>query len=65
MSGTQNKPAESTTDHWAVTVYRNGEEVVTIESDWLSGREISQGDEVVIRTAARCLRAFIGEEFCD
>lgn len=29
-------------DHWAVTVERNGEQVVTVESNCLSGREISR-----------------------
>ena len=49
------------TDHWSVTVRRNGEDVVTIESNFLSGRKISPEDEEVIRTAARHLLAFIGE----
>ena len=48
-------------DHWAVTVSRSGEEIVTIESNCLSGREISQEDENAIRTAALHLLAFIGE----
>jgi len=48
-------------DHWSVTVRRNGEEVVTIESNMLSGREISSGDEEAIRTAALHLLAFIGD----
>lgn len=47
--------------HWAVTVFRNGEEIVTIESNHLSGREISPEDEEAIRTAALNLLAFIGE----
>lgn len=52
---------KQTTDHWAVTVYRNGEEVVTIGSNCLSGREISDEDERVIGIAARSLLGFIGE----
>lgn len=47
--------------HWSVTVSRDGEEIVTIESNCLSGREISAADEDAIRTAARHLLSFIGE----
>lgn len=54
-------PRERTpTDHWAVTVHRNGEAVVTIESNCLSGREIDAEDERVIEMAARNLLGFIG-----
>jgi len=49
------------TQHWSVAVDRNGENVVTIGSDSLSGRELSAEDERVIRTAARHLLAFVGE----
>lgn len=45
---------------WAVTVERNGEQVVTLESNCLSGRDLSPDDEHVIETAARHLLAFIG-----
>lgn len=48
-------------DHWAVTVERNGERVVTIETNCLSGREISAEDEQAIRTAAHHLLSFIGD----
>ena len=48
-------------NHWAVTVYRDGEEVVTIEHACLSGRELSSEDEEAIRNAAYHLLAFIGE----
>lgn len=48
-------------DTFAVTVERNGEKVVTIETNCLSGREISQEDEAAIRDAARSLLAFIGD----
>lgn len=48
-------------EHWAVTVYREGEEIVTIESNCLSGRELTPEDEAAIRTAANHLLAFIGE----
>jgi len=47
--------------HWSVTVEREGERVVTIESECLSGREISPEDEDAIRTAAHHLLAFIGD----
>lgn len=48
-------------EHWSVTVKRNGEQIVTIESNSLSGREIGPEDEKTIRTAARHLLAFIGD----
>lgn len=48
-------------DHWSVTVRRNGEEIVTIESNMLSGRELSSEDEAVIRQAAEHLMAFVGD----
>jgi len=51
-----------TTDHWSVTVERNGKNIVTIESNCLSGREISEEDERVIRRCACHLLAFIGDE---
>lgn len=46
--------------HWSVTVERDGEKIVTIESNCLSGREISTEDEDTIRTAANHLLSFIG-----
>lgn len=51
---------QTTADHWAVTVRRNGEEIVTIESNSLAGREISPEDEKAIETAAHHLLSFIG-----
>lgn len=47
---------------WSVTVSRNGEKVVTIETDMLSGREIDHVDEQTIRIAAHHLLAFIGDK---
>lgn len=47
--------------HWGVTVDTYGEEIVRIETDCLSGREISVADEDAIRTAAYNLLNFIGE----
>jgi hypothetical protein len=52
-------------DHWAVTVECNGEKIVTIESNCLSGRDISPDDEEVIRTAAEHLLSFIGAGCCE
>jgi hypothetical protein len=50
------KPRES----WAVSVERNGENVVTIESNCLSGRDLSADDKRVIEVAARHLLSFLG-----
>jgi hypothetical protein len=47
--------------HWSVRVERDGEEIVTIASNWLSGRDLSSEDEETIRTAAHHLLAFIGD----
>jgi hypothetical protein len=55
--------ASETTQHWSVTVERNGENVVTIDSNCLSGREISPEDEKAIRNCAHHLLSFIGEGF--
>lgn len=52
-------------DHWAVTVERNGERVVTIESNCLSGRDLSPEDQEAIRTAAQHLLSFVGERRQD
>lgn len=48
------------TKSWAVTVERNGEPVVTIESKSLAGRELNAEDERVIEMAARHLLSFLG-----
>lgn len=48
------------TQHWAVTVSRNGKEIVTIESNSPSVREISDEDRRIIDHAARHLLEFIG-----
>ena len=67
MTDSHDDPAVSdVTRHWAVTVERNGETVVTIGSnlsgttDCLSGRDLSAEDEQTIRLCAEHLRAFIG-----
>jgi hypothetical protein len=50
------------TRHWAVMVHRNGEDILTIESNHLSGKpEFSPEDEQCIRDCAQHLLAFIGE----
>ena len=53
-------------DHFAVTVWRNGESLVTIESYCLSGKaEFTEAEAETIRTAALHLMAFIGERSPD
>lgn len=52
-------------DHWSVAVARSGEQVVCIESNCLSGRDISYEDETVIRSAAHSLLGFIGDPHPD
>lgn len=47
--------------HWRVVVETSGEHIVSIEPEMLAGREISEADEDVIRTAAHHLLAFIGD----
>jgi hypothetical protein len=49
-------------DTWAVTVERNGESVVTVASNMLGGRDLIEGDADTIRTAARSLLGFVGDE---
>ncbi len=46
--------------HWSVSVTRDGETIVTIESNCLSGRDLSPEDEDTIRLAAKHLLAFVG-----
>lgn len=50
-------------EHWAVAVYRQGENVVTIESNCLSGRTLLPGDDETIRSAAMNLLGFIGDPY--
>lgn len=52
-------------DHWAVTVERSGEKVVTIETNCLCGRDIGTEDTVAIRNAAHHLLAFIGDPLTE
>lgn len=51
--------------HWAVTVEASGEKIVRLETECYGGREISDADEVAIRTAAYHLLAFIGDRTFD
>ena len=48
-------------EHWGVDVRVNGEHVLTIESNCLCGRDLSDVDKEAIRTAARHLLAFVGD----
>lgn len=46
---------------WSVDVSINGENILTIGSDWLSGKsELTTEDEGIIKDAADCLLSFIG-----
>mgnify|MGYP007007280125 CR=1 FL=1 len=47
--------------HWSVTVTKDAEQIVCIESNCLSGKgELSDDDEALIRRAAEHLLSFIG-----
>jgi hypothetical protein len=51
--------------HWAVEVFIDGDSVLRIESDCLSGNEsFSRKEQTVIREAANHLLAFIGRVTC-
>jgi len=52
--------AERATQSWAVTVERNGENVVTLSSNGQGGRSLSVEDERVIQMAADHLLGFLG-----
>jgi hypothetical protein len=45
---------------YSVTVSKNGEVILTIEREMLSGAELSREDEEAIREAAEHLLAFVG-----
>lgn len=47
-------------EHWAVTVSRDGEAILTIETNCVSGRNLTEADEACIRDCARHLLAFVG-----
>ena len=48
--------------HGSVSVERDGENIVMIESNCLSGRDLSPEDEATIRLAAQHLLSFVGED---
>lgn len=54
------RPEEERTQSWAVTVERNGEQVVTLASNCLAGRDLTPEDEHVVRMAAEHLLSFVG-----
>lgn len=58
LFGPDGRPIEPT---WGVSITMNGQDVVTIESNHLSGVEITKAHEDVIRTCAHHLLAFIGD----
>jgi len=47
-------------DSWAVNVYRNGDQILTIASRELSGIDLTPEDAAVIRRAAEQLLSFLG-----
>lgn len=47
--------------HWAVSVWIDGDNILTIESNCLAGRDLSAEDEQCIRDCARQLLSFVGE----
>jgi hypothetical protein len=47
-------------EHWSVAVNRNGENILTIESNCLSGKDLTLEDQETIRQCARHLVAFVG-----
>ncbi len=49
------------TQFWGVSVSRNGDNLLNIETNCLSGRELDEEDYRVIRMAALHLLSFIGE----
>ncbi|MGV0879479.1 hypothetical protein V6767_20300 [Martelella sp. FLE1502] len=47
-------------EHWRVAVEISGELIVSIETEMLAGRELSEQDEATVEAAARHLLGFIG-----
>jgi hypothetical protein len=54
-------PIDPMRDGWRVEVSRYGEQVVAIEPRCLTGRDLSDEDEAVIRGCAAHLLSFVGE----
>jgi len=53
---------EGLMQHWSVTVEKDGETILTIESNCLSGKsDLTGDDEAVIRNAAEHLLSFVGQ----
>lgn len=51
---------------YAVTVFKDGEAILTIEREMLAGKsELSPDDEDAIRDAGEHLRSFVGPEICS
>jgi hypothetical protein len=48
--------------HWAVTILVDGDQILNIESNFLSGKELTKEDEKIIRIAAEHLIAFVGRD---
>lgn len=48
-------------ESWSVSVELNGENVVTIEPNYLSGRSLVPAEKDAIRNAAYYLLAFLGD----
>ena len=54
--------SQQTREHWSVEVSRNGENIVTLESNCISGKaDFSPEDEHAIERAALCLLSFLGK----
>lgn len=51
---------EPTHENWGVTVYADGVSILSIESNFLSGRHLSDMDEATIAMAASHLLSFLG-----
>lgn len=60
-SGAERHRAVSQQKHWAVSVFSDGETVLTIESNCVCGRDLSDDDKQLVRDCAQHLLAFVGE----
>lgn len=47
--------------HWSVSVCSEGEQILCIETKMISGVELTEEHEELIRECARHLLAFVGE----
>ena len=55
------KPRREKLEHWAVHCWVNHQRVLSLESNSLSGKDLSVEDEEVIREMANCLLGFLGQ----